>query len=938
MRRILDILLICLSLNLQSALLQPPAQTELDPEVEAILAQMSVEDRVGQLFLVTFYGSDVGPESSIYRLITRYRVGGVILVAANDNFTGTGGLVEDTYQLTVALQTVAAERRQFPPTDIPGPPISPGPYVPLLIGVEPEGLAGTYLPSESGLTPMPTNMAIGATWDPAFAEATGTVVGQELAALGVNLLLGPAADVVENPQPFTTGDLGTREFGGEPFWVSRMVTSYVRGVHEGSQGRMLVIPRYFPGHGGADRLATVEIPTIRRSLDQLIQSDLKPFFAVTANLSDPPVVADGLMTGHIKYRGFQGDNPRLDTRPISLDPQALQVLLRLEPVASWRASGGLLMTDALGLRGVRRFYDPQETTFYNRRIAQEAFMAGNDLLYLGAFGNNPPVDQTEAVIDTILFFVQQYEEDPAFQTRVDESVRRILRKKLDLYGTFELENVLPASSDLASLGQQEGVTLSIAQNALTLLSPDQAELLVSPGPDDRIVIITDNRTERRCSTCVEHPLVPVDALQSAILRQYGPEATGLVSLATIQSFSFAQLVDYLTFGLQPASADATPEPNELAIALEQADWIVFVMLDVTPELPSSDAVKRFLASTPVANDPQIVVMALGAPYYLDATEVSKLTAYYALYGYSQPFIDVAARALFQGVPLPGAAPVSVAAANYQILEATAPDPAQIIALTYQIQRAGQPDAGEDAQLAPRQGDTIQLSAGVIVDRNGNAVPDGTPVEFVVNYVNQGLRNSEPLTTTGGVAQLNLLLDRPGELQISAVSPPARNSETIQLVITETGEGTIVVRTPAVPTSTPPPTETPTAPIEGSGVATPVPALPTELPPTSPSVDFADLYLALGGLVALALGVYVFGLRTHDLNYGLLLALPVLVLGLFGYNYYALMLPGAAAWHALMGDAWGPATATWIGGLLGLGGVLVIMRVRSERLNQSLRRP
>ena len=44
-----------------------------------------------------------------------------------------------------------------------------------------------------------------------------------------------------------------------------------------------------------------------------------------------------------------------------------------------------------------------------------------------------------------------------------------------------------------------------------------------------------------------------------------------------------------------------------------------------------------------------MVFAFNAPYYLDATDISKLTAYYAFYSKINPFIDVAARILFQEV-------------------------------------------------------------------------------------------------------------------------------------------------------------------------------------------------------------------------------------------------------------------------------------------------
>ena len=262
-----------------------------------------------------------------------------------------------------------------------------------------------------------------------------------------------------------------------------------------------------------------------------------------------------------------------------------------------------MISDALGLRGVRRLYDPQERVFNNRRIAQDAFNAGNDLLYLANFGLNPGVDQTSTIEDTIAYFVQQYHDDPTFKERVDTSVRRILRKKLELYGSFNIESVVPPEAGLEQVGTLGQTTINTAQSALTLLSPDQADALLAPESSDRIIIFTDTREARQCSTCTPQSEIPVDALQSAILRQYGPNATGLVKLGNIQSFSFDQLDNYLKFGVNSVPAEgATQEPNELAIGLTSADWVVFVMQDVTTDVPSSDAVKRFLAENTDVRD------------------------------------------------------------------------------------------------------------------------------------------------------------------------------------------------------------------------------------------------------------------------------------------------------------------------------------------------
>jgi beta-N-acetylhexosaminidase len=54
----------------------------------SMLARLSPEEKVGQLFLITFDGRDFNPDSQIYELITRYQVGGVVLRKDHDNFTG----------------------------------------------------------------------------------------------------------------------------------------------------------------------------------------------------------------------------------------------------------------------------------------------------------------------------------------------------------------------------------------------------------------------------------------------------------------------------------------------------------------------------------------------------------------------------------------------------------------------------------------------------------------------------------------------------------------------------------------------------------------------------------------------------------------------------------------------------------------------------------
>ena len=130
-----------------------------------------------------------------------------------------------------------------------GPPAVP---LPLLVATS---HAGDSLPMDNvlaGYTAVPNNMALGATWEPAYAQRVGEIVGRELTATGINFLLGPSLDVLERPSPLSAGDLGTSVFGGDPYWTGQMGIAYVTGVHSGSVGRLAVAARSFPGKGSSD--------------------------------------------------------------------------------------------------------------------------------------------------------------------------------------------------------------------------------------------------------------------------------------------------------------------------------------------------------------------------------------------------------------------------------------------------------------------------------------------------------------------------------------------------------------------------------------------------------------------------------------------------------------------------------------------------------------
>lgn len=883
----------------------PELNHQSNPAAE-ILARMSPEERVGQLFLVTFDGSDFDEDSPIYELVVNHHIAGVILDRGNNNFTAPPETIDDLRALTQKLQEFNREASLLGSIPNPQEPTNPTPvYVPLFIALEHSSSNDRYSQILNGLSTIPSQMAVGATWDPALAFQSGSTLGRELDVLGINLLIGPSLDVLEDTRVLQTGDIGVQSFGGDPFWVSQMGAAFISGVHTGSNGKIGVIATHFPGLGSSDRSADEEVATVRKSLEQLKQIELAPFFAVAeTSPGEASETADGFMTAHIRYQGFTG-NIRATTRPLSLDPQAFTQLMALEPLAAWREGGGVALSDSLGARSVRRFRDPLEISFQSHLVARDAFLAGNDLLWIQDFQNPEDPDEYSTIISTITFFTTKYLEDPGFAQRVDRSVLRILRLKLRLFGNFESPGLLEPGSDLSIIGTDLETATEVSQSGATLVSPNQEEIddRVGGKPEigERIVFFTDSRTIRQCDTCEPVAVIPTNALESAVVRLFGPGGTGEVGAWNLRSFSMADLANYL--GMPPETVPAVPlvAADEVDQAIRFADWLVFSVLDIRDEVYGTEALKLLLDQRPdLARDKKLVVFAHDIPYILDATDISKVDVFYSLYDSSSAFTDMAAKLLFLEDSADGASPVSIPGIGYDLITVTSPDPEQTIQLFLPAETEEADGAPEDGEQGFQVGDIVSVVAGPIVDWNGNPVPDKTPVEFIVTQQVEGIPTYTLVaTTTGGVAEVGVPLDRTGLISVTAQSGQARRSQTLQLNVQQgvPAVATVISPTP-LPTQTSEPTDTPTSPTatpEALGEANEGSAALDDL------LGFGDLVTGLVAALSISAASWVFVSQAEALAHlRLRMALITFAAAMLGYNYLAFSLPGSTVLLASIG--------------------------------------
>jgi beta-N-acetylhexosaminidase len=769
--------------------------------VERVAAALTPQQRVGQLLMVEFTGIDTGPDSVLAALLRDYKIGAVYLNASNCNIVNGAGQDPPQCQaygfptdadpdtpgqvasLDNALQTVACAATGV---DVEGRSYC----LPLFVSIDHEGDDQPLTRLRNRFTPMPSQMAIGATWDETQAETVGCIVGKELAAVGVNMLLGPVADVLDKPRSGERGDMGVRVFGGNAAWVAKLSRAYVRGVHDCGGDRVLTVTKHFPGHGGSTRDIEDEVASVSKSLSDLEALELVPF-AEVARLDDddPGGVTDAMMTAHLRYPPVQGS---ATAPPVSLDATALGAFMALPEFAPWREDH-LLMADALGVVALRRL-EPAGVPFQHCEVAKKAIMAGNDLIplapwYSGETDEGWERDQVPAIQATADCLAQQYSLDQAFKQRVDDALARVIRTKLQLYPNLSLEEILVDGAAAAgAVGQSRNAIYALARDAVTLVYPSQDELRNrlprAPEAQERILFV-ECWPDPRCSQVTLN-----DSLGAMTLRLYGPAAGGQVSPANLSTITFGDLADLIDGKLEDDRA------REIRQKLVDADWLIFAQADYNPNpspIPASSALKRFLAPpwASLAVGKKLVVIAFNSPYHLDATELSKVTAYFAVYSKSEPFREAALRAVFQDLAsFPGASPVDVEGAGYYLSYQLAPDPAVAIPLTLEPPEGGLTVGG-----------TLRVQAGAILDHNGNPVADGRSVEFRFEPM-AGAPVTVAAQTRDGAAEAEYQATAEGSLVITATS----------------GGATSQARTVDVGGGPPPSTESPgiVSPSEGGG--------------------------------------------------------------------------------------------------------------------------
>lgn len=340
----------------------------LNEVVESCISEMSLEDRVAGLFIVTpeaLTGVDkaVKAGDGTKEALEKYPVGGLIYFKQN---------IQSKDQITEMLANTTAMSKY-----------------PIFLAVDEEGDSVARVADALKLDKIASAASLGETENPDNAYEAYKQVGTYLMEYGFNLNFAPVADALTNPD---NDAIGKRSFGSNADIVSSMVASSVKGLEETGVTACI---KHFPGQGNADGDTHDGLATTERTLEQLRETELKPFAA------GAEAGAQMIMVGHIAVPSITGDNT-----PASLSKDVVTDILREE-----MGYNGVVITDALNMSAISEYYD-------SAQAAVMALKAGADMVLM-------PED-FEAAYEGVLAAVK---DGTINEARINDSLARVYKIK-----------------------------------------------------------------------------------------------------------------------------------------------------------------------------------------------------------------------------------------------------------------------------------------------------------------------------------------------------------------------------------------------------------------------------------------------------------------------------------------------------------------------------
>lgn len=350
-------------------------------KVEQIMLGMSLDEKLGQLLLVEFIGSDYA-NTELPDMIKQH-VGGYLYQYKNSNFAAPTNTIDASKQFTVQANSDAK--------------------IPLLVAIDQEGGQVNKL-GDGFYGPAPAAADMVAQGDPKFASAQGVQTAQRMQRLGINVDLAPVVDV--GPVSHLLED---RLFSDDP----KTVATYAGAFLDGLQSNTIIgCLKHFPGLGSLAKGDTndphTSLPVVNKSRADLEATDFAPYKTMIQQNHPAMIMSTDVITTAI--------DPNV---PAEFSPKTINGVLRKE-----LGYNGVIVTDGLYMDGVKIYVGSLDIA----KPSLLAILAGNDLVE-GPFRARDVASTIQAFKDAIL-------QGQLTEARVNQSVQRILLMKVQ-YGVIK---------------------------------------------------------------------------------------------------------------------------------------------------------------------------------------------------------------------------------------------------------------------------------------------------------------------------------------------------------------------------------------------------------------------------------------------------------------------------------------------------------------------
>ncbi|MFJ9706873.1 glycoside hydrolase family 3 protein [Streptomyces sp. NPDC101234] len=519
-----------------------------DTKLRSLISRMSLEEKVGQLFVMRFYGhsatdpdqadidanlKEIGVRTAA-ELIAKYRVGGIIYFTWTHNTRDPRQIAD----LSNGIQRASLAQPRG---------------LPVLIATDQEHGAVCRIGRPAAL--FPGAMAIGAGGSRADARTVGRISGTELRAMGVLQDYSPDADVNVNP---ANPIIGVRSFGADPDAAGALVAAEVAGYRAAG---VAATAKHFPGHGDTAVDSHTGFPVITHSRELWEKLDAVPFrAAVEAGV-------DSVMTAHIQFPALDGSGD-----PATLSHPVVTGILRGE-----LGYDGVVVTDSLGMAGVR-------TKYGDDRVPVLALKAGVDQLL------DPPAP--DVAWNAVLKAVQGGE---LTESRLDESILRILRLKSRL-GLLDRPYVQAKDvGRVVGTAQHLAAADRIAERTTTLLVNEGGLLPLSRRTHGKVLVVGADPASPSGTTG------PPTGVLAAALTELGFSASALSTgtepsaEAVDKAVAAARGVDAVVVGTYNVTA-GSGQQRLVEQLLATGRPVVAVAVRNPYDVAQLPAVKAFLAS------------------------------------------------------------------------------------------------------------------------------------------------------------------------------------------------------------------------------------------------------------------------------------------------------------------------------------------------------